>query len=99
MALGAKLNVTFQRRFLAFCNPLDPHNGNPFGLIYFSDFLEFVDTLYIMCLIIFEEKAEIQDQYPLSLNLVQKADDPIQDRNISSGPLCFILTFRDPVTL
>ena len=34
-----------------------------------------------MCLIIFEEKAEIQDQNPLSLNPVQKADDPIQDRN------------------
>ena len=45
MALGAKLNVTFQRRFLAFWNSLDPHNGNPFGLKYFSDFLEFVDTL------------------------------------------------------
>ena len=29
-----------------------------------------------MCLIIFEEKSEIQDQYPLSLNPVQKADDP-----------------------
>ena len=24
--------------------------------------------MYIMCLIIFEEKTEIQDQYPLSLN-------------------------------
>ena len=24
--------------------------------------------MHIMCLIIFEEKAEIQDQYPLSLN-------------------------------
>ena len=45
MALGAKLNVTFQRIFLAFWNPLDPHNGNPFGLIYFFDILEFVDTL------------------------------------------------------
>ena len=32
--------------------------------------------MYIMCLIIFEEKAEIQDQYPLSLNPVQKPDDP-----------------------
>ena len=32
--------------------------------------------MYIMCLIIFEEKAEIQDQYSLSLNPVQKADDP-----------------------
>ena len=42
--------------------------------------------MYIMCLIIFEEKAEVQDQYPLSLNLVQKADDPIQDRNRSIGP-------------
>ena len=31
--------------------------------------------MYIMC-IIYEEKAEIQDQYPLSLNPVQKADDP-----------------------
>ena len=45
MALGAKLNVSFQGRFLAFRNPLDPYNGNPFGLFYFSDFLEFVDTL------------------------------------------------------
>ena len=41
----------------------------------------------IMCLIIFEEKAEVQDQYPLSLNPVQKAKDPIQDRNRSIGPL------------
>ena len=32
--------------------------------------------MYIMCLFIFEEKAEIQEQYPLSLNPVQKADDP-----------------------
>ena len=31
--------------------------------------------MYIMCLIIFEEKAEVQDQYPLSLNPVQKAND------------------------
>ena len=45
MALGAKLNVSFQGRFLAFRNPLDPYNGNPFGLFYFSDILEFVDTL------------------------------------------------------
>ena len=28
--------------------------------------------MYIMCLIIFEEKAEVQDQYHLSLNPVQK---------------------------
>ena len=41
----------------------------------------------IMCLIIFEEKAEAQDQYPLSLNPVQKANDPIQDCNINIGPL------------
>ena len=34
-----------------------------------------------MCLIIFEEKAEVQDQYPLSLNPVQKANDPIHYRN------------------
>ena len=46
--------------------------------------------MYIMCLNIFEEKAEIQDQYPLILNPVQKADDPIQDRNRSIGPLCSI---------
>ena len=37
--------------------------------------------MYIMCLIIFEEKAEVQDQYPLSLNPVQKANDIIQDRS------------------
>ena len=40
----------------------------------------------VMCLITFEEKAEIQDQYPFSLNPVQKADDPIQDCNRSIGP-------------
>ena len=43
--------------------------------------------MYIMCLIIFEEKAEAQDQYPLCLNPVKKADDPIQDRNRSIGPI------------
>ena len=48
MALGAKLYVTFQRRFLAFWNPIDPYNWNPFGLINFSGFLEFVDTLKCM---------------------------------------------------
>ena len=36
-----------------------------------------------MCLIILEEKAEVQDQYPLSMKPVQIADDPIQDRNRS----------------
>ena len=41
----------------------------------------YVFVMYIMCLIIYDEKAEVQDQYPLSLNPVQKADDPIQDRN------------------
>ena len=50
MALGAKLYVTFQRKFLAFWNPLDPYNWNPFGLIKFSDFLEFVDTLDCSCM-------------------------------------------------
>ena len=40
-----------------------------------------------MCLIIFEEKAELQDQYRLSLNPVQKADDPIQDRNRNIRPI------------
>ena len=40
-----------------------------------------------MCLIIFEEKAEVHDQYPLSLNPVQKANDPIQDRIRSIGPI------------
>ena len=39
--------------------------------------------MYIMCLIIFEEKAEVQDQYPLILNPVQRTDDPIQDRLLS----------------
>ena len=53
-----------------------------------------VFIMYIMCLIVFEEKAEIQDQYHLSLNLVQKADDPIQDRNRNIGPLLFYLQFQ-----
>ena len=43
--------------------------------------------MYIMCLIIFEEKAGKQDQFPLSLNPVQEGDDPIQDRNRNIGPL------------
>ena len=43
--------------------------------------------MYIMCLIIFEDKAEVQDQYPWSLNAVQKADDHIQDRNRNIGPI------------
>ena len=38
--------------------------------------------MYIMRVIIFEEKAG-QDQYPLSLSPAQKANDPIQDRNRS----------------
>ena len=38
-------------------------------------------------LTIIEEKAEVQDQYPLSLNPAQKADDLIQDRNVSIGQL------------
>ena len=41
--------------------------------------------MYIMCLIFFKEKAEVHDQYPLSRNPVQKADDPIQDHNRSIG--------------
>ena len=45
MSLEAKLYVTFQRQFLAFWNPLDPYNWNPFCLINLSDFLEFIDTL------------------------------------------------------
>ena len=40
-----------------------------------------------MCLIIFEEKAEVQDQYALILKPVQKANDPIQDRNRSIGTM------------
>ena len=43
--------------------------------------------MYIMCLIIFEEKVEVHDQYPLSLNPVQKVNDPILDRDISIVPL------------
>ena len=50
----------------------------------------YVFIIYIsICLIIFEEKAEVQDQYPLSLNPVQKADDPIQDHNRSIGPIVY----------
>ena len=47
----------------------------------------YVFIMYIMCLVIFEEKAELQDQYRLSLNPVQKADDPIQDRNRNIRPI------------
>ena len=47
--------------------------------------------MYIMYLIIFEKKAELQDQYPLILNPVQKADDPIQYRIRSIGPLSFVV--------
>ena len=47
----------------------------------------YVFIMYIMCLNFFEEKAEVQDQYPLSLNPVQKAVDPIKDRNRNIGPL------------
>ena len=43
--------------------------------------------MYIMCLIIFEVKVEVQDQYPLNLNPDQKAYDPIQDRYRCIGPL------------
>ena len=43
--------------------------------------------MYIMCLVIFEEKAQLQGQYPLILNPDQKADDPIQDRYRSIGYL------------
>ena len=46
-----------------------------------------VFIMYILCFIIFEEKAEVQDQHHLSLNPVQKADDPIQDCNKNIGPL------------
>ena len=49
--------------------------------------ITYVFIMYIVCLIIFEEKAEVQDHYPLSLNPVQKADDLIQDRNWSIGPI------------
>ena len=41
--------------------------------------------MYIMCLVIFKEKGEVQDQYPLNLNPDQKANDPIQDRYRSIG--------------
>ena len=53
--------------------------------------LMYVFIMYIMCLIIFEEKSEVQDQYRLSLNPVQKVDDPIQDRNRSIGPMTLSL--------
>ena len=38
-------------------------------------------------------KAEVQDQYSLSLNRVQKANNPIQDRNRSIGPKTAIKPF------
>ena len=69
MALGAKLNVTFQRRFLAFWNTLDPHNGNPFGLIYFSDFLEFIDTLLLAV-----KKREKGDDFALRPCTIKQSD-------------------------
>ena len=40
-----------------------------------------------MYLIVFEEKAEVQDQYPLSLNPVLKADNPTEDRKKSIRPM------------
>ena len=57
----------------------------------------YVFIMHIMCLIIFEQKAEIQDQYPLSLNSVQKANDPIQDRNRSIGSMLSISEFLQNV--
>ena len=48
-----------------------------------------------MGLIIVEEKAEVQDQYPLSMNPIQKADDPIQDRNRSIGPEEFLSSLEN----
>ena len=51
--------------------------------------------MYIMSLIIFEEKAEVQDQYPFSLNPVQRADDPIQDYNRNIGSLTFLISMRN----
>ena len=47
----------------------------------------YVFIMNIMCHIIFEEKTELQDQYPLILNPVENADDPIQDHNRSIWPL------------
>ena len=51
--------------------------------------MNFYNVRLYMYIIIFEEKAEVLDQYPLSLNPVQKADDPVQDRNRSIGPMIF----------
>ena len=48
-----------------------------------------------MCLIIFEGKAEVHDQYTLRLNLVQKDDDPIQDYNRNIGSLTFLISMRN----
>ena len=55
--------------------------------------------MYIMSLIIFEEKAEVQDQYPFSLNPVQRADDPIQDYNRNIGSLTFLISMRNVVKI
>ena len=57
----------------------------------------YVFLMYIMCLIIFEEKAEVQDQYPFGLNPVQKDNDPIQDRNRSIGSMLSISEFLQNV--
>ena len=46
---------------------------------------------------IFEEKAEVQDQYPFGLNPVQKDNDPIQDRNRSIGSMLSISEFLQNV--
>ena len=46
--------------------------------------------MHIMCIITFIEKVKGRDHKPLSLNPVQKANDPIQDRCRRIGPLYFI---------
>ena len=52
----------------------------------------YVFIMYIMCLVIFEGKTEVQDEYPMSLNPVQKANDPIQGRNRSIGQMLDLLS-------
>ena len=63
-------------------------------MILASSVTSLVFIMYIIHLIIFEEKVEVQDQYPLNLNPDQKAYDPIQDRYRSIGPFSMDLNIH-----
>ena len=66
--------------------------------------------MYIMCLIIFEEKAEIQDQYPLSLNrdrdrlqkywaIVTRRDETPLSQTTKEGKFLFFYNNRQQLLL